>query len=148
VPRGETGEELEETELIAPSPPSLAPGAIDVAIRAVRGTALPARLSTLIEACHQDAVEPTASVRHVGAEILNLAVLWAYSPETYDEDVAMTDDLAGRVLGPRAAVDTDGTPLRLPGWAGDDVIVAPEQDALAEAAPTPAASHDFPEGFR
>ncbi|WP_285695710.1 hypothetical protein [Actinomadura sp. NBRC 104412] len=146
--RRKTGEEPEETELAAPSPPSLAPEAIDVAIRAVRTVGLPARLSTLIDACHHDADEPSASIRRVGAEILSLAVLWAYSPETYDEDIPMTDDLADRVLGPRAAVDTDGTRLSLPGWVGDDVIVAPEQDALADAAPAPAASHDFPGGHR
>ncbi len=37
----------------------------------------------------------------------------------------------------RTAVDTDGKPLRLPGWDGDDVIVAPDADALAEADPVP-----------
>ena len=40
-----------------------------------------------------------------------------------------------QVLGRRAAVDSDGTPLRLPGWEGDDVIVAPDADTLATANP-------------
>jgi hypothetical protein len=46
----------------------------------------------------------------------------------------------GRILGPRAAVDSDGTPLALPGWEGDDVIVAPDSDSLALALPDPAAA--------
>jgi len=35
-------------------------------------------------------------------------------------------------------VDSDGTPLTLPGWEGDDVIVAPDSDSLASALPVPA----------
>lgn len=42
-----------------------------------------------------------------------------------------------RILGPRAAVDSDGTPLALPGWEGDDVIVARDSDSLASALPVP-----------
>ena len=43
-----------------------------------------------------------------------------------------------RVLGERAVAGADSAPLRLPGWDGDDVIVAPDADSLAIANPSPA----------
>jgi len=94
---------------------------------------LPARLSQLLAGCAADAQaeEPT---RRSGGEVLNLAVLWAFSPEEADDEGGViAGDLVSRILGPRAAVDSDGTPLALPGWEGDDVIVAPDSDWLASA---------------
>jgi hypothetical protein len=70
--------------------------------------------------------------------VLNLAVLWAFSPEEADDEGGLiAGDLVGRILGPRAAVDSDGIPLALPGWEGDDVIVAPDSDSLVSALPVP-----------
>ena len=113
-----------------------------MAVRAVENLGLPARLSTLIAACYEDAQAPSQNVREQGAEVLNLAVLWAFSPEDADDDGGrIADDLMVRVLGQRSAVDTDGTPLQLPGWDGDDVIVAPDSDALAAADPAPTTRH-------
>jgi len=129
----------DEPELADPRPPLLRPEIIDVATRAVERVGLPARLSTLLAACYDDAQEPGPDVCARGAEVLNLAVLWAFSPEDADDDGGqIADDLMARVLGRRTAVDTDGTPLLLPGWDGDDVIVAPDTDALATADPRPA----------
>lgn len=132
----------EDPELADPQPPLLRPEIIDVAVRAVESVGLPARLSTLIAACYEDVQAPSRNVREQGAEILNLAVLWAFSPENADDDGGrIADDLMIRVLGQRTAVDTDGMSLQLPGWDGDDVIVAPDSDALATADPAPTTRH-------
>jgi hypothetical protein len=128
----------EDPELADPLPPLLRPEIIDVAVRAVESIGLPARLSTLIAACYVDTQAPSQNIRTQGAEVLNLAVLWAFSPEDADDDGGrIADDLMTRILGYRTAVDTDGTPLQLPGWDGDDVIVAPGSDALSTANPVP-----------
>jgi hypothetical protein len=125
----------EDPELSDPPPPLIREEFIAVAIRAVRAVGLPARLSRLLAACEADA-EAGESARRSGAEVLNLAVLWAFSPEEADDEGGLiAGDLVGRILGPRAAVDSDGTPLALPGWEGDDVIVAPHSDSLAWALP-------------
>jgi hypothetical protein len=130
VPEGR-GEE--EPELGDPPPPLIREESIAVAIRAVHAVGLPARLSRLLAACEADA-EAGASARRSGGEVLNLAVLWAFSPEEADDEGGLiAGDLVGRILGPRAAVDSDGTSLALPGWEGDDVIVAPDSDSLASA---------------
>lgn len=133
-------DETEEEDRFAETPPPLIRRqAFDVALRAVAAVGLPSRLSTLIHACEEDEEEPSTAIRRQGAELLNLAVLWAYAPEDFDEG-PLADDLVNRILGPRAAVDCDGTPLTLPTWSGDDVIVAPDSDALATANPLPTAS--------
>lgn len=117
-------------ELADPPPPLLNTEIIDVAVRAVGNVGLPARLSTLIAACYEDTETSSEAVREQGAEVLNLAVLWAFSPEEADDGGGITaEDLMVRVLGPRTAVDSDGTLLRLPGWDGDDVIVSRIQGA-------------------
>jgi hypothetical protein len=135
------GEE-EDPELADPPAPLLRPEIIGVAVRAIEKVGLPARLSTLIAACYEDAQAPSRNVREQGAEVLNLAVLWAFSPEDADDDGGrIADDLMIRVLGQRTAVDSDGTPLQLPSWDGDDVIVAPDSDALATADPVPTTRH-------
>lgn len=132
----------DDPELADPLRPLLRPEIIDVAVRAVRSVGLPARLSNLIAACYQDTRAPSQNVREHGAEVLNLAVLWAFSPEDADDDDGrLAEDLMVRVLGQRIAVDTDGTSLRLPGWDGDDVIVAPDPGALAVANPIPTTGH-------
>ncbi|MGV9777937.1 hypothetical protein [Streptosporangium sp. NPDC003464] len=133
---GERGDD--ETELADLPAPLIQAEVVDVAIRAVRSVGLPARLSRLLHACLNDAQAPSPRVRQQGAEVLNLAVLWAFSPEDADDEGGqMADDLMARILGTRTAVDIDGTPLQLPEWDGDDVIVAPDADALADANPVP-----------
>ncbi|MEU6034716.1 hypothetical protein ABZ801_04855 [Actinomadura sp. NPDC047616] len=129
--------DTEETEFAEPRPPLIGPLVVEAAARAVESVGLPARLSTLIDACLRDTVPPSPALRRRAAQVLALAVLWAYSPEDLDMEEVMTDDLMWRVLGPRTAVGADGTRLSLPGWDGDDVIVAPDADALATAAPVP-----------
>jgi hypothetical protein len=132
----------ENPELADPPAPLLRPEIIGVAVRAVENVGLPARLSTLIAACYEDAHAPSRDFREQGAEVLNLAVLWAFSPEDADDDGGrIADDLMVRILGQRTAVDTDSTPLQLLGWDGDDVIVAPDSDALATADPAPTTRH-------
>ena len=46
-----------------------------------------------------------------------------------------------RVLGPRTAVDSDGTPLLLPGWDGDDVSWPRTLIPLLSAHPFAAIDH-------
>jgi hypothetical protein len=116
----------EDPELAEPPPPPLRPEIIDVAVRAVENVGLPARLSALLAACYDDHKALSQNARELGAQVLNLVVLWAFSPEEPGDDgEPIADDLMVRILGDRTAVDTDGTPLLLPGWDGDDVIVAP-----------------------
>jgi hypothetical protein len=133
------GERSDDVSELADLPaPLIRAEVVDVAIRAVRSVGLPARLSRLLHACLNDVQTATPHVRQQGAEVLNLAVLWAFAPEDADDEGGrMADDLMARILGTRSAVDTDGTPLRLPGWDGDDVIVASDADALADANPIP-----------
>ncbi len=134
VPEGR-GEE--EPELSDPPLPLIREEFVAVAIRAVRAVGLPARLSQLLAACAADA-QVGEPARRSGGEVLNLAVLWAFSPEEADDEGGLiAGDLVGRILGPRAAVDSDGIPLALPGWEGDDVIVAPDSDSLVSALPVP-----------
>jgi hypothetical protein len=136
VPEGR-GEE--DPELSDPPPPLIREEFVAVAIRAVRAVGLPARLSQLLAACQADS-QVGESARRSGGEVLNLAVLWAFSPEEADDEGGLiAGDLVGRILGPRAAVDSDGNPLALPGWEGDDLIVAPDSDSLGSALPVPAA---------
>ena len=129
----------EEPELSDPPLPLIREEFVAVAIRAVHAVGLPARLSQLLAACEADA-QAGEPARRSGGEILNLAVLWAFSPEDADDEGGLiAGDLVGRILGPCAAVDSDGTPLTLLGWEGDDVIVAPDSDSLASALPAPVA---------
>jgi hypothetical protein len=127
----------ESPELSEPPLPLIREEFVAVAIRAVHAVGLPARLSQLLAACEADA-QAGESARRSGGQVLNLAVLWAFSPEEADDEGGLiAGDLVSRVLGSRAAVDTDGTPLSLPGWEGDDVIVAPDSDSLASVLPAP-----------
>jgi hypothetical protein len=136
--RADAAGEAEDTEFADPPAPLIDAPVIGAAVRAVAAAGLPARLSTLIDACHRDTAEPSPAVRRRAAEVLCLAVLWAYAPEEAD-DGGLGDDLVARILGPRAAVDSDGVRLPAPHWDGDDVIVAPDADALADADPPPTA---------
>lgn len=132
-------------ELADPPAPLLPAEVIDVAVRAVASVRLPARLSALLAACRAAPLASSERVRAQGAEVLNLSVLWAYSPEAADDDGGLAaEDLMVRILGRRTVADRDGLPLRLPGWAGDDLIVAPDPDALADAAPAPASTFTAP----
>jgi len=130
--REDDGRSPEEPEFADPTPPLLRAEVVDVAIRAVAAVGLPTRLSTLLTACYLDEQADDEATREEGAEALNLAALWAFSPEDADDDGGrVAEDLMVRVLGERAVADTDGVPLRLPGWDGDDVIVAPDAASLA-----------------
>lgn len=133
---------LENPELADAPPPLLRPEIIDIAIRAVSSEGLPARLSALLTACYEDEQADTDAAREEAAQVLSLASLWAFSPEDADDDGGQAaEDLMVRLLGKRTVADGDGTQLRLSGWAGDDVIVAPDADALAAANPPPVSGH-------
>lgn len=131
APDDDGGDEIGDAD-----PPLISEQMIEAARRAVVTTGLPARVSALIAACLADS-EATASVRQHAAELVSLAALWCFSPEDTDPSEGVTVDLSRRVLGPRAAADTDDTPLRLAGWDGDDLIIAAYADALATADPVP-----------
>lgn len=136
---GDDGRGPEEPEFADAPAPLLRGEIIDVAVRAVAEVGLPARLSALLSACYHDEQAGTEAIREEGAEALNLAALWAFSPEDADDDGGrVAEDLMVRVLGERAVAGADSSPLRLPGWAGDDVIVAPDAGSLAIANPPPA----------
>jgi hypothetical protein len=124
------------------------PAIVEAARRAVVATGLPARLSALLAACLTDPDTDPAD-RQPAAEVLALTVLWSFPTETADDEEAETaggGEMAAYVLGERAAADTDETPLRLPGWDGDDLIVVPHADAFATAHPTPVTRLPAPEG--
>jgi hypothetical protein len=134
--------DLEEPELADPQPPLLRPEILDIAIRAVGNVGLPARLSALVAACYEDEQVAADAAREEAAETLSLAALWTFSPEDADDDGGRAaEDLMVRVLGERTAADADGTRLRLPGWDGDDVIVAPDVNVLAAANPAPVSGY-------
>ncbi len=145
---------LEAEELDAAEAPWIRPEVVAAAARAVETVGLPARLSTLIAACLHDDEAADDDDRRQAAEVTALAALWCFAddtPTTADDDGAAAveaprrrADLAVTVFGPRVAVDADDAVLRLPGWSGDDLVVAPDPDALATADPQPTLTTDRP----
>jgi hypothetical protein len=113
-------------------PPAVSPAVLDAAAGIVRGAGLPARLSSLLlqarGAALPDDIDGDAVER-----LIVLAVLWTYAPEAVS-DTAAAVDAATAVLGPGALVDTDGAPLDLPGWSGDDLLVATSEAGLLRLA--------------
>lgn len=126
-----------EESLAAPEEPALRPAAVEAARRAVAAVGLPARLSALIAFCLTDPATATPEDRHQAAEVTALSALWCFSPEETADRPGARTDLAARVLGPRAVADADDLRLALPGWDGDDLVVAAYEDALADADPPP-----------
>lgn len=131
--RGSLGEEEEipiEEEVGEPDAPLVAPHVREAVIRIAHTVGLPARLSTLLAACLTDQ-HLAAEDRHQAADLMMLAVLWFYSPDSdEDDEPRMSVELAAALFGQRAVADTDSTPLRLPGWAGDDLVIAEYLDQL------------------
>lgn len=123
-----------DEELGDPDPPAVPPEVLAAAAYVVDTFGLPARLSELLLAARvadlADGLDRSAVER-----LIVLAVLWNYAPETA-QDVSTAVDAAARVLGPTAAVDADGARISVPGWSGDDLIVAEDEEALAEWAAT------------
>jgi hypothetical protein len=123
-----------DEELGDPDPPAVPPEVLAAAAQVVDTIGLPARLSDLLLAARAadlvDGVDRTAVER-----LIVLAVLWNYAPETA-QDLSTAVDAAARVLGPTAAVDADGARISVPGWSGDDLIVADDEEALAQWAAT------------
>jgi hypothetical protein len=124
-----------------PDPPTIRPDVVDAARRVVLRTGLPARLSALLADALTDPDRDNGIDRRRTAEILALAALWCFAPEETDTEHTASVDLTARILGPRAVADADELRLDLPGWDGDDLIIAPHPDALATANPQPVASH-------
>lgn len=131
-----SGAPVEET-VVGPDEPVLRPVAVQAARRAVETVGLPARLSALIVACLADPLVADPRDRRQAAEIAALSALWCSSPEESSPEAGRRTDLAARVLGPRAVADADGLRLALAGWDGDDLVVAPFEDALAGPVPQP-----------
>ncbi len=63
-------------------------------------------------------------------EVACLSVLWAFAPETDDEDAEV--DAAADLLDRTVVAVTDGTPLQSGRWAGDDLLVGPATQLLAD----------------
>lgn len=128
------GEDFTDPDEIGdPDAAVISPEVIDFARRSVTATGLPARVSALIADCLDDEdAEDAPAFRQQAAELIALAVLWCYAPEDLDTG-QLGADLASTILGSGVVADTDGLPLRLPGWAGDDLIVASHSDAFETA---------------
>lgn len=133
TPTPEEPPDLDE-ELGDPDPPAIPPRVLTVAAQVVDSVGLPARLSDFLLAARAanlaDGVDRAAVER-----LIVLAVLWNYAPET-TQDVSIAVDTAARVLGATAVVDADGARINVPGWSGDDLIVAEDEEALAQWAAT------------
>jgi hypothetical protein len=133
APRRESAPEdpsaLDE-ELGDPDPPAVPQEVLAAAAHVVETIGLPARLSDLLVAARaadlSDGVDRSAVER-----LIVLAVLWTYAPET-TQDLSTAIDTAARVLGSAAAVDADGARIGVPGWSGDDLIVAQDEDSLGQ----------------
>lgn len=136
----------DEEDLDPPELPLISPYAVAAAARAVQTVDLPARLSTAIVECFNQGAADDGTNPFTVAEVVTLAALWCYAPEDIEPGEAARQDLAPAVLGARAAVDSDGVVLELPGWTGDDLILAPFADALEMADPPP--TRALPEHLR
>ncbi|WP_165956592.1 hypothetical protein [Kribbella antibiotica] len=112
-----------------PEPPAVPVAVLIAAAAVVDSVQLPARLSVLLTAA-ESAVLPAEVDRKSVLRVIALAALWSYAPESV-EDFAAAVDAAAQVLGSTVAIDADGTPLRLDGWSGDDLIVAEDEESLA-----------------
>jgi hypothetical protein len=127
-----------DDELGDPDPPAVPPDVLAAAAHVVDTAGLPARLSGLLSMART--VDLSARIDRAAVErLIVLAVLWTYAPETA-QDLSAAVDTAARVLGQTAAVDADGARISVPGWLGDDLIVAEDEAALArwESMDTPA----------
>lgn len=150
--RRELIEEPVESETIAePDPPAVAQHVRNAAIRIVAEIGLPVRVSTLIVAClAADQALPDLSERLQAADLITLAALWCFAPDDSHDENDPSDtprasvELAAVLFGDRAISDTDGTPLTLRGWAGDDLIVAGHADQF-DTALLPRPTPDLPD---
>lgn len=132
---------FDEEEIEADDLPAVPPEVIDAAAAVVAATGLPARLSDLLARARAAALPDDVAPAEV-ERLLVLAVLWTYAPETAEETAAAVDTAAA-VLGPTAVVETDETPLAVPGWTGDDLLVAGSEADLLRLATT---GHPTPTG--
>ena len=138
--RDSTGEDRDlddDDEAGDPDPPTIRPDIVEAARRVVIRTGLPARLSALLADALTDPDLESVDDRRRAAEILALAALWCFASEEAEAERMASVDLTARVLGPRAVADGDELKLDLPGWDGDDLIIAPHPEALASASPQP-----------
>jgi hypothetical protein len=126
-PSADDSIEVDE-ELGDPEPPAIPQQVLSAAAEVVDSVGLPARLSDLILAVRAATLRNSVD-RTAVEQLVVLAVLWTYAPETA-QDVSSAVDTAAHVLGPAAVVDADGTPITVTGWFGDDLIVADTEDAL------------------
>ncbi len=123
-----------DEELEDPDPPAVPPEVLAAAATVVASVELPTRLSDLLVATR--AADLPDGVDRANVErLIVLAALWKYAPEKA-QDVSTAVDAAAWVLGLTAAVDADGARITVPGWSGDDLIVAHDEEALARWAET------------
>lgn len=140
-----TDETHEAEEVDAPEPQTVPAHVRAAAVRLAAAVQLPARTSTLIASCLWAEVDlPDPIERLQAADLVTLAALWCFAPDEATNEDDTTDasrvsvELAGAMFGERAVSVTDGTALALPGWTGDDLIVAAHVDQFANAiSPSP-----------
>lgn len=142
---------LDEDELADADPPTVPVHVRAAAVAAAGRVGLPTRMSTLIAECiNAEDLLPDPAERLLAADLCVLAALWCYAPDDVDEEdltemVQVSTELVSAMFGERAVSDTDGTPLTLDGWVGDDLVVAAYSDQFVTAAvPRPTPNLDDP----
>lgn len=138
--------ELVEVEEVDAGEPPTIPAHVRQASVAIAATVvLPARTSTLIAAClTAETILTDPTERLQAADLVALVVLWCFAPGEFPKEdepsntSQISAELATSMFGDRAVSETDGTPLVLPGWSGDDLIIAAHVDQFAcSSAPAP-----------
>lgn len=140
-------------EVDVPDPPNVPAHVREAAVRIAAAVRLPARTSVLVTAClaAEDDL-PNASERLQAADLVALAALWCYAPgEAVDDNETVESsrisvELAAAMFGDSAVSYCDGTALTLPGWRGDDLIVAASTEQFALDNP-PALTAILPAGL-
>jgi hypothetical protein len=135
-------ETVDAEEIEAAEPQTIPAHVREASVTIAAAVGLPARTSTLIVAClSAETALPDPAERLQAADLVALVALWCFAPsESTNEDgppiMSRTSiELATAMFGDQAVSGTDGTALALPGWSGDDLIVAAHVDQFANATP-------------
>ncbi|MDR6558204.1 hypothetical protein J2809_002574 [Arthrobacter pascens] len=153
VRRPESPTEPTEIEEVDDREPQTVPAHVrEASVAIATAVALPARTSTLIVAClTAETVLPDPADRLQAADLVALVALWCFAPsDSPNEDESsntsqISVELATAMFGDQALSGADGTALVLPGWSGDDLIVAAHVDQFANPA-APVSTTTLPAG--
>lgn len=102
------------------------PAIVEAASRiAARSSVAPAKLSELLADAQTESPEV--------AELVRLSVLWAFAPEHDDEEIV---GMAIDILDPGVVAISTGEVLVTDGWTGDDLVIGPVDQLVAEDIPS------------